>query len=259
VNARRRVDKGASPDEDARGRPGATVPSADNVTAAAFLDRLDQLRAEASTQSARPSSDARVPMRQLFALAKAFIDTPCTEIEVLLDTEEHDSRVGAVSIMDWQARRRTTTSEQRRDLYELYLRRHDRIDDWDLVDRAAPYVIGGYLADKDRAPLYVLARSTSQWERRSAIVATYHFIRNDDLDDTFAIGQILVHDPADLVQKAVGGWLREAGKRDTSRLRSFLDDHAASMPRTMLRYAIEHLAPVERDHYMHLRKQRRTP
>jgi 3-methyladenine DNA glycosylase AlkD len=91
------------------------------------------------------------------------------------------------------------------------MRRHDRIDNWDLVDRCAPSVVGGYL--------------------------------QDELDDTFAIAEILVHDDADLVRKAVGGWIREAGKRDPARLLRFLDRYAGTMPRTMLRYALEHQSP----------------
>jgi len=97
-------------------------------------------------------------------------------------------------------------------------------------------------------------RSASQWERRTAIVATYYFIRLGDLHDTFAIAGLLAHDPADLVQKAVGGWVREAGKRDQPALLGFLDRYAATMPRTALRYAVEHLPPETRQHYMHLHR-----
>jgi 3-methyladenine DNA glycosylase AlkD len=206
---------------------------------------LDRLR--------RRSSAGKVPMRDLFALAKSFIDMDVADIEVLLDDAAHDTRVGAVSIMDWKARRKATGDEERGALYELYLRRHDRIDNWDLVDRSAPYVVGGYLADKPRDALRRLARSESQWERRSAIVATYYFIRQGDLDDTFAIAEILVDDPEDLVQKAVGGWIREAGKRDKARLVEFLDRHAATMPRTTLRYAVEHFDDKTRKHYLSAR------
>ena len=214
-------------------------------TAAVFLDRLDRLRA---------ATQAGVPMREIFALAKELGDMPLAEIEILLEQPDHDARVGAVSVMDWQARRRNTPTERRRDLYELYLRRHDRIDDWDLVDRAAPHVVGGYLADRPRDPLFVLARSSHWWERRTAIVATWFFIRRGELDDTFALAEVLVDDPVELVQKAVGGWVREAGKRDLPRLRAFLDRHAATMPRTALRYAVEHLDPEEKRHYMGMRK-----
>jgi 3-methyladenine DNA glycosylase AlkD len=161
--------------------------------------------------------------------------------------------VGAVSVMDFQARAKKTPADQRRELYDLYVRRHDLIDTWDLVDRAAPHVVGGYLADKPRDQLYAFARSDAPMERRTAIVATWFFIRTDDLDDTFAIGEILAHDPDELVQKAVGGWVREAGKRDEARLRAYLDAFAATMPRTALRYAVEKLPPATRARYLALR------
>ena len=98
-------------------------------------------------------------MGDIFALAKEHIDLPVAEIDALLDHDQHEVRVGALSVMDKQARRKRTPPEQRTALYELYLRRHDRIDDWDLVDLGAPHVIGGYLFDKPREPLYALARS----------------------------------------------------------------------------------------------------
>lgn len=229
-----------------------------HVTASAdrFIERLDALdRGNLSASGPQPSREpyASVPMRDVFALAKEFIDMSPAEIERLLDRSEHNARVGAVSIMDWQARRKSTTAQRRRELYELYVRRHDRIDNWDLVDRSAPHVVGGYLYDKPRDQLYAFARSQSQWERRTAIVSTYYFIRHADLDDTFAIAEILVDDEAELVQKATGGWIREAGKRDRARLLDFLDRHAATMPRTTLRYAIEHLDPDQRRHYLGLR------
>lgn len=223
-------------------RDQLTVPA----DARAVVDAIGRLGAAAQ---------GRVPMRDLFALAKTAIDLPVEEIEKLLDESDHNARVVAVSVMDFQARRRSTPADHRRQLFELYLRRHDRIDTWDLVDRSAPYVVGGYLADKSRTPLYPLAESPNWYERRTAIVATYYFIRDDDLDDTFAIGDLLAHDPEDLVQKAVGGWIREAGKRDRDRLIQFLDRNAATMPRTALRYAIEHLEPPLRQHYLDLGKR----
>lgn len=223
---------------------GSSIPRSDN--AAEFLRRLTQLDADA------PGGQA--PKRQLFDLAKEFIATPPAEIEELLDQPGEDARLGAVSIMDFQARRASTPAGRRRELYELYLRRHDRIDSWSLVDRAAPYVVGGYLASRSREPLVVLAQSEHWYQRRTAIVATYYFIRQGDLDDTFAIGDLLAHDPHDLVQKAVGGWVREAGKRDQARLLGFLDRNAATMPRTALRYAIEHLDRSLRTHYLDLAK-----
>jgi hypothetical protein len=219
-----------------------------NVTAKQFVDTLGEL---GSIQDEYQN----VSMGQVFALAKECMDMPPKEIEKLLESPFHKVRAGAVSIMDWQARSKKTPVARKKELFDLYIKRHDRIDDWDLVDRSAPYVVGGYLNDKPRDTLYKLARSKSPWERRSAITATYFFIRQGDVDDTFKIAEILVHDPHDLVQKAVGGWVREAGKKDLQKLIDFLDNYAATMPRTMLRYAIEHLEKKQRDRYLGLKKQ----
>src|SRR6185369_12953830 len=114
--------------------------------------------------------------------------------------------------------------------------------------------IGGYLSGKPRDILYKLARSKNTWERRTAIVSTYYFIRQGEVADTFKIAEMLVDDQHDLIHKAAGGWLREAGKKDRPRLLSFLDKHSATMPRTFLRYAIEHLDKKLRDHYLNMKK-----
>ncbi len=211
----------------------------------------EKLRADEFAR--RLGKSSRIPIGKIFALAKEFIDMPPAEIEKLLDSPLHQMRVGAVSIMDWKARARATSDASRKELFDLYIRRHDRIDTWDLVDRSAPYVVGGYLAGKPRKILYKLARSANPCERRTAIVSTYFFIRQNDLDDTFGIAEILVGDGDVLVQKAVGSWVREAGKRDPRRLLHFLDKHAATMPRTILRYAIEKLTKAQRDHYLGLK------
>ncbi|MCG3154749.1 MAG: hypothetical protein DKINENOH_01343 [bacterium] len=195
-----------------------------------------------------------VRMGQVFALAKEFMEMPPNEIEKLLENPIHEVRVGAVSIMDWQARDKKTPDERLKELFDLYIKRHDRINNWDLVDRCAPHVVGGYLFDKPRAILYKLARSKNMWERRTAIVSTFFFIRKGEIDDTFKIAELLLNDKEDLIHKAAGGWLREAGKRDPKRLLSFLDQHAATMPRTFLRYAIEHLDKKQREHYLSMRK-----
>jgi 3-methyladenine DNA glycosylase AlkD len=194
-----------------------------------------------------------VRMGQVFALAKEFMEMPTGEIEELLESTIHEVRVGAVSIMDWQARSKKISGERRKELFDLYIRRHDRINNWDLVDRSAPYVVGGYLFDQPRAILYKLARSKNMWERRTAIVSTFYFIRKGEVADTFRIAEILVNDKEDLIHKAAGGWVREAGKKDRQRLLSFLDKYAATMPRTMLRYAIEHLDKKQRAYYLGLK------
>ena len=191
-----------------------------------------------------------VGMGKVFALAKASVDMSLHEVERLLEHEEHLARVGAVSVMDFQARSHKTTLERRQALFDLYLRRHDRIDTWDLVDRSAIWVVGEHLRDKPRDALYELARSDRPMERRTAILSTFAFIRHGELDDSYRIAEMLIGDDEDLVHKAVGWMLREAGKRDEARLLAFLDQHAASMPRVMVRYAIEKLDPEVRKRYL---------
>ena len=195
-----------------------------------------------------------VRMGSVFDTAKTFIDMPPDEIERLLESPIHEVRAGALSIMGKQAVHKKTSEMRRKELYDLYLRRHDRINNWDLVDLAAWHVVGGYLADKPRDVLYTLARSDNLWERRTAILSTMHFIKGGDVDDAFQLAEILVSDSHDLIHKATGWALREAGKKDLQRLFEFLDRHAATMPRTLLRYAIERLDKPQREHYMKLKK-----
>jgi 3-methyladenine DNA glycosylase AlkD len=190
-----------------------------------------------------------VRMSNIFELAKQFMQMPLNEIEKLLESDYYEARMGAVSIMDFQARGKKTTDERKKELFDLYISKHNCINNWDLVDRSAPYVVGGYLFDKPRTILYKLAKSKNVWERRTAIVATYFFIRENDLDDTFKIAEILVNDQHDLIQKAVGSWVREAGKRDKQKLLTFLDKYAATMPKVTLRYSIEKLDKKEKDLY----------
>jgi hypothetical protein len=195
-----------------------------------------------------------VRMGQVFTLAKEFIDLPPSEIEKLLESPIHEVRAGALSIMDKQARRKKTPESRRKELFDLYMRRHDRINNWDLVDLGALYAIGSYLYDKPRAILYKLARSKNIWERRTAIVGTAYLIRQGDVADTFKIAEMLLKDKEDLIHKATGWMLRFAGAKDRPQLLNFLDRHAATMPRTLLRYSIENLDKKQRDHYMSLKK-----
>jgi 3-methyladenine DNA glycosylase AlkD len=172
----------------------------------------------------------------------------------MLESPMHEMRVGAVSIMDFQARNKKTDVKRRKELFDLYIRRHDRINTWDLVDRSAPYVVGGYLYDKPRKVLYKLARSKHMPERRTAIVSTLYFTGKGDVEDSFKLAEFLLYDKEDLIQKANGWALRFAGDQDTEQLRGFLDRYAASMPRVTLRYATEHLEKKERDRYMKIGK-----
>ncbi|MBS1600101.1 MAG: DNA alkylation repair protein [Bacteroidetes bacterium] len=195
-----------------------------------------------------------VRMGQVFALAKEFIEMPTSEIEKLLENPIHEVRAGAVSIMDKQSRDKKTTESKRKEIFNLYMKRHDRINNWDLVDLGCLHMTGSYLFDKPRAILYKLAKSKNIWERRTAIVSTTYFIRKKDIDDTFKIAEILVKDKEDLVHKATGWMLRFAGDTDRARLLEFLDKHAATMPRTLLRYSIEKLNKKQKEFYMSRRE-----
>jgi 3-methyladenine DNA glycosylase AlkD len=225
-----------------------------------FVQRLNALRSvETALAHSHLASDREdvmtgVRMGQVFALAKEFINMPLGEIEKLLENPVHEARVGAVSIMDFQARSRKTTQDRRKELFDLYIRRHDRINSWDLVDRSAIYVVGSYLFDQPRDILYRLASSKNIWERRTAIVSTAYFIKHGDVDDTFKLAEILLGDEQDLIHKATGWMLRAAGEKDRQKLLSFLDQFAASMPRTALRYALEHFDKKQRDAYLCMKK-----
>lgn len=234
------------------------------LTAEQFIKELKALRSEAELKKYeryfppdRRDGDKFIGVRMghVFNLAKEFIDMPVGEIEKLMESPIHEVRAGAMSIMGKSASAKKTAAERRRELYDLYIRRHDRIDNWDLVDLAAYYVVGSYLADKPRDILYELARSKDRWERRTAILATAHFIRQGDVADTFKIAEILVDDKEDLVNKGTGWMLRYAGDKDRPRLLKFLDKHAAGMPRILLRYAIEKLDKKQREHYLGMKEK----
>jgi 3-methyladenine DNA glycosylase AlkD len=231
---------------------------AHDLSAQLFIQRLteNQSMAEAD-KNKKFHKDERtgnkflgVRMKTIFDTAKAFTEMPIKEVAKLLKSPYYEMRMGAVSIMDFKARAKATTDESKEALFKLYIDNHDRIDTWDMVDRSAPYVVGGYLHDKSRKILYTLAKSKSMCERRTSIVSTYYFIRQNDVDETFKIAAILVNDKHDLIQKAVGSWIREAGKRDKKQLLEFLDNYASIMPRTMLRYAIEKLSASQKNFYM---------
>jgi 3-methyladenine DNA glycosylase AlkD len=232
------------------------------LTAVEFLKRLEAINSTAVAKShshlAADSDDAilGVRMGQVFALAKEFMAMPLDEVETMLESPIHEMRVGAVSIMDFQARGKKTTDQRRKELFNLYIRRHDRINTWDLVDRSAPWVVGRYLMDKPRKVLYKLARSKKMPERRSAIVSTLYFTGKGDVEDAFKLAELLLHDREELIHKAVGWALRFAGDKDRRQLLKFLDTHAGTMPRVTLRYATEHVEKKQRDHFLNVKKGR---
>ena len=245
---------------------GKSLNTSDNVSAKVFIERLKAIQSDVELEKIQRYFKSGkgeygegdvfmgVRMGNLFKLSEEFIEMPSKEIEKLLESPIHEVRAGAVSIMNKQGRSKKTTDAKRKEIYDLYLKRHDRINNWDLVDLGATFVIGRYLFDKPRNILYKLACSKNIWERRTAIVSTSYFIRNKQVDDTFNIAALLVEDEHDLIHKAAGGWIREAGKQARQKLFDFLEQHAASMPRTFLRYAIEHLHKKQKEYYMDLKK-----
>jgi 3-methyladenine DNA glycosylase AlkD len=194
-----------------------------------------------------------VKMGQLFALAIEFNGMPVNEIEKLLESNIHEVRAGAVSIMDKESRSRKISGSRLKEFYDLYMRRHDRINNWDLVDLGCLHMTGSYLFDKPRQVLYKLAKSKNIWERRTAILSTCYFIRKGETTDTFKIAELLLKDKEDLIHKATGWMLRFAGDKEPAKLLNFLDLYADVIPRTLLRGTIEKLDKNKKAYYMNLK------
>lgn len=174
---------------------------------------------------------------QMRGIAKEYGELPLPEVSKLLKSKIHEERLVAL-LMLVQKFEKGGEKEQK-DVYTFYLKHTKHINNWDLVDLSCHKIVGSYLLDKDRQPLYKLARSKNMWEQRIAIVSTWMIMRSNDLDDTFGLAEILIDHEHDLMHKAVGWMLREAGKRDEARLVKFLEKHYDQLPRTLLRYAIE--------------------
>jgi 3-methyladenine DNA glycosylase AlkD len=231
------------------------MPTAAEPTARAFLARLESEATEEQRVAYRrffPGDESFIGVRMgtVFAIAKEFLAMPLAEIEALLESSVHDARAGACSVMGKAATHRKVTAERHEGLVELYLRRHDRIDDWDLVDLVAYQVLGTWLLERPRDLLYELAGSDFWPERRTAIVATAAFLGRGQVHDTLAISRLLVDDDHPLVHKGAGWMLRYAGDVDRTAILAFLDELAPAMPRVMLRAAVEKFDPDQRKHYL---------
>jgi 3-methyladenine DNA glycosylase AlkD len=230
------------------------------MTTRKLLARLQQLGDEKTAQVLRGFFKTRpgeygagdvflgIKVPPLRLLAREYQDLPLTEAEKLLRSRFHEARLLALLILVRAFAR--GDDAVRGAIYDLYRANTARVNNWDLVDASAEYIVGGYLADRDRQPLYELAHSTSVWERRIAIVATFDFIRRGDFTDTLKIALMLLADREDLIHKAAGWMLREVGKRDLAAAEAFLKEHYRRMPRTMLRYAIERFDEPRRQQYL---------
>lgn len=181
-------------------------------------------------------------------LAREFRDAPLDCAEQLLLSPIHEERLLALFLLIQNFRRSDNATRTR--IYRYYLDHTRCINNWDLVDSSAEHIVGAYLLHRERQPLYRLARSPHLWERRIAIIATFHYIKQGQFDNTLAIAELLLGDRHDLIHKAVGWMLREVGKRDAAAARQFLRRYYRIMPRTMLRYAIERFPETERQQYL---------
>ncbi|HMS25418.1 MAG TPA: DNA alkylation repair protein [Acidimicrobiia bacterium] len=187
-------------------------------------------------------------------IAKAFKDLDLSEIKKLLENHFHECRLTALIILVGQFKKADLATQNA--IAKFYLDNRTHINNWDLVDTSARDILGQNLLTKNRKILYTLARSKILWDRRIAIISTHAFIAHNDFEDTVAISELLLDDKEDLMHKAVGWTLREMGKRSKPALLTFLNSHADVMPRTALRYSIEHFSQKERAHYMAMRNSK---
>ncbi len=190
----------------------------------------------------------RVP--QLRQMAREHISLSILDTQRLLDSPIHEQRHLALLIWTTQYKRKSTTDLERETIYNAYLESWKQINNWDLVDTTTPHIMGEHLLNRPRDILYRWGIDANLWKRRMSIVATWAFIKRGDLDDTFTLSTTLLHDKEDLMHKAVGWMLREAGKRDRSRLVKHLESYRHQMPRTMLRYSIEKFTADERRYFL---------
>ncbi len=194
-----------------------------------------------------------VRMSTINEMSKKYTMLPVEEIEKMLTHQFHEFRAGALYLMSRNCKSNTLPQHTRKQYFDLYMKQHQHINNWDLIDSGCIQIVGGYLYDKPRAILYNLVKSENMWERRTAMVSTLFFIRNSDLEDTFKLADLLINDKQDLIHKAMGWMLRCAGQKDKNRLMEYLENRAGKLPRTALRYSIEKFSPAEREYFMALK------
>jgi 3-methyladenine DNA glycosylase AlkD len=191
-----------------------------------------------------------ITVPQQRAVAKQFKDADFTSLRKLLKSPVHEYRLTALIILTLQYQGGDLPAQKK--IFDFYLKQRAGINNWDLVDVSAPYIVGEYLLGRDSAILFRLAHSKRIWDRRIAILAAFAFIKSGDFEVPLRLAEILVFDAHDLMQKAVGWMLREVGKRSLKAEEAFLHKYAAIMPRTMLRYAIERFPEKKRLRYLRL-------
>jgi 3-methyladenine DNA glycosylase AlkD len=189
-----------------------------------------------------------IKVPELRKVAKELQQVRLETVRALLKSPFHEERLLSLLILMGRYRKADETGRKR--VYDLYLKSTPWINNWDLVDLSAAHIVGEFLWQRDKRPLHRLAKSKNLWERRIAIMATFHFIKRNVFSETLKISEMLLSDDEDLIHKAVGWMLREVGKRDPATEEAFLKAHYKSMPRTMLRYAIERFPEAKRQRYL---------
>ena len=187
-------------------------------------------------------------MPEIRKVAKKYLSLSIKDVEKLLKSKFHEHRMTALVIWTYQYPKADQKTKE--DIYTTYLNNTKHINNWDLIDVTTPKIVGAHLFDKDRSILYTLAKSNDLWEKRISILATFWFITHNQFEDTLKIAEILLNDTHDLIHKAVGWALREVGKKDQAVEEKFLKQHYKTMPRTMLRYAIERFPEKLRQEYL---------
>lgn len=181
-------------------------------------------------------------------IAKKYKNLNLNEIKELLQSKIHEHRLIALYIL--ADKYKLSKESEKQEICDFYLNHTKHINNWDLVDSSAHLILGEHISNKDKSILEKLSKSQDLWERRISIISTLQFIRKNEFNETFKIANLLLKDKHDLIHKAVGWMLREIGKKDKNKLKEFLDKHHKVMPRTMLRYSIEHFSKEEKQHYM---------
>jgi 3-methyladenine DNA glycosylase AlkD len=183
-------------------------------------------------------------------IAKKYILLPVEDLQKLLDSKIHEHRAVALSILMHKYKKSRKNPVEKMRIFQFYLKNTRRINNWDLVDMSAPGIVGDFSVKEGNDMIRYLAKSENLWEKRIAIISTLAFIRNRNFGETLAVAGILLNDKHDLIHKAVGWMLREVGKRNLEVLELFLKTRYKSMPRTMLRYAIEKFEEDKRQMYL---------
>lgn len=193
----------------------------------------------------------RVPVVRKFV--KEYKTLSLDDVLTIFKSSYHEVRLFAALLMVTKYKA-SKDEREKKSIYKAYMGNTKYINNWDIIDTSAEHIVGAYLFERSRKPLFKFAKSATLWERRISILSTFYFIRREDFSDTLAISEILLNDKEDLIHKAVGWMLREVGNRDYKTEEKFLKKHYRKMPRTMLRYAIERFPEKERLAFLHGQK-----